>query len=260
MKKLNLYVLSWLGFLAMIAANWAANGLPINGYTTGEISALYPNAFVPAGFTFSIWGLIYLALLLMLLFSTSYLEGPHSSLLKNALPLFLLTCVLNISWIVAWHYLQTLLSVVIMVFFLGTLGLLSAKIGIGLPMGNSRLKWVLHVPISIYFGWITVASLANVTALLVSMGWDGYGMADESWAMILMVIAIAFALIMLQWRKDAFYALVIIWALFGIGSRQSALQGSGWLEGVALIALVGMALIFLRIVLSWQGIKKIYLG
>lgn len=260
MKKLNLYILSWLGFMAMIAANWAANGLPINGYTTGEISAFYPNAFVPAGFTFSIWGIIYLALFLMLMFSAKYLDGPHAQLLNSALPLFLLTCVLNIGWIIAWHYLQTLLSVVIMVLFLGTLALLTARLGIGLPLGNARLKWVLHVPISIYFGWITVAILANVTALLVSMGWDGYGMAESAWAMILMLIAIAAALIMLQWRKDAFYALVIVWALFGIGSRQTALQDSGWFEGVALVALAGIGMISLQIVLSWQKIKKIYLS
>jgi hypothetical protein len=255
----NLYILSWIAFLAMIAANWAANGLPINGYTTGEISALYPNSFVPAGFTFSIWGLIYLSLLHMLIFSGKYLKGAHATLLANALPLFLLTCLLNISWIIAWHYLMTLLSVVIMIVFLATLALLSARLGIGLPMGNSRLKWVLHVPFSIYFGWITVASLANVTALLVAMDWGGYGLSEDLWAMILMVIAIAIALIMLQWRKDAFYALVVVWALFGIGSRQASLNDSGWLEGVALVALAGILVILARIALSIPRIKKVYL-
>jgi hypothetical protein len=260
MRKKMLYILAVLAYMAMIAANWAANGIPLNGYTTGAISEMYPNAFVPAGITFSIWGLIYLLLLIMLFYLRPFAFDPTTSLgidLRKLLQLFLLTCALNIAWIVTWHYLMPLLSLLIMFIFLASLALITAVIGTGIPQGNSRMKYFVHFPFSLYFGWISVAILANVTAVLVDMNWTGFGIADETWAMILMLIATGFALIMMQWRKDVVYSMVVVWALFGIAYKQSQITGTWW-EGLPLVALAGVLVILLSAALQINRIRDVY--
>ncbi|MEM8568693.1 MAG: hypothetical protein AAGF85_19710, partial [Bacteroidota bacterium] len=143
----------------VIVVNAMANALPINGMNTGEISALYPNLFVPAGVTFSIWSVIYLGLLGFTLYP--FITGK---MLENRLAsLFQLTCLLNVSWIFAWHYLLTELSLAIMLLFLLAL----IKIYRRLNITNNLYCWLVYVPMNIYFAWICVATIANVTALFV---------------------------------------------------------------------------------------------
>ena len=119
-------ILNWVMFVAVIAINALANILPINGLNTGQISDFYPNYFVPAGFTFAIWGILYLQLLIFTIAASYFLitaqrHPEMNSWLRQLLPLYWLTCVFNMGWIVAWHYLQIILSVVIMIGLLATL-------------------------------------------------------------------------------------------------------------------------------------------
>ena len=216
---------TWVLFLGVIAVNALANILPINGYNTGQISAFYPNAFVPAGFTFSIWGVIYLLLL-------SYTIGfTYYSLKRQAYPkafvfieriniYFLLTCVFNMSWIVAWHYLQIELSVVIMLLFLSTLIQLFLKSNTMAGALTSTQKFILQTPFIVYLGWISVATIANITALLVAYKWNGFGMPPVYWSALMILIAILLAVLMLKKFKAIPFALVVAWALWGIYNAQ----------------------------------------
>ena len=218
-------IITWLLFVGVIAVNALANILPINGYNTGQISAFYPNAFVPAGFTFSIWGVIYLLLL-------SYTIGyTYFSLKRQAYPkayrfiehvntYFLLTCVFNMAWIVAWHYLQIELSVLIMLLFLSTLIQLFLKTKSMAHDLNLIQRFILQTPFIVYLGWISVATIANITALLVAYKWTALSIAPVYWSAAMILIAIVLAAVMLIKFKAVPFALVVAWALWGIYNAQ----------------------------------------
>lgn len=220
-------LLNWLAIAGVLTVNALANILPINGMNTGEISALYPNRFVPAGFTFGIWSIIYLLLLAYTVAYSYYQLMPRrkpeiTRYLDAINPLYLLTCVWNAGWILAWHYLSMILSVMIMLAFLFTLILLFRKAH---PFGN-RLplmkKLCLFTPFVTYFSWICVATIANITALLVSLGWQGAGIPEAYWSVALILVALSLGIyILLNYRVPAF-ALVLAWALWGIRAAQSS--------------------------------------
>jgi len=221
-------ILTWVLFLGVIAVNALANILPINGFNTGQVSAFYPNAFVPAGFTFSIWGVIYLLLLSYTIgftyFSIKGQQHPKAFIFIERINIyFLMTCVLNMAWILAWHYLQIELSVVIMLLFLSTLIQLFLKSN---TMDNgltSTQKFILQTPFIVYLGWISVATIANITALLVAYKWTAFNIAPVYWSAAMILIAILLAVLMLKKFKSIAFALVVAWALWGIYNAQGPL-------------------------------------
>jgi hypothetical protein len=220
-------IITWVLFLGVIAVNALANILPINGYNTGQISAFYPNAFVPAGFTFSIWGLIYLLLLSYTIGFTYYsIKGQQHPkafiFIERINTYFLLTCVFNMSWIVAWHYLQIELSVLIMLLFLITLIQLFLKtITIARDLTLSQ-RFILQTPFIVYLGWISVATIANITALLVAYKWTALSIVPVYWSAAMILIAIILAVLMLLKFKAVPFALVVAWALWGIKASQGS--------------------------------------
>lgn len=242
-------ILSWLAFSFTIALNALANILPINGLNTGEISALYPNAFVPDGFTFSIWSVIYSLLLAFVIYSTVLVFRPNASaankeLAKAISPLFWVTCVLNGSWILAWHYLQLTFSLGIMLLFLVTLIAIFAKIQEARPQLTAAGKWMLALPFVIYLAWICVATIANTTALLVHIEWNAFGISAANWASILLGVALLLAMLMVfRFRQPAF-ALVVAWAAWGIYRSQeiSHPQVSSVASTVAIMCVVAAIL------------------
>lgn len=218
-------IITWLLFAGVIALNALANILPINGYNTGQISAFYPNAFVPAGFTFSIWGVIYLLLLFYTIGFTYYTLKQQQypkvfALIERINIYFLLTCVFNMAWIVAWHYLQIELSVVIMMLFLSTLIQLFLKSNTVAGALNTTQKFILQTPFIVYLGWISVATIANITALLVAYKWAAFSIAPTYWSAAMILIAILLAVLMLKKFKAVPFALVVAWALWGIYHAQ----------------------------------------
>jgi benzodiazapine receptor len=218
-------IITWLLFIGVIAVNALANILPINGYNTGQISAFYPNAFVPAGFTFSIWGVIYLLLLSYTIGFTFYSFKPQQNpeafkFIERVNTYFLLTCVFNMSWIVAWHYLQIELSVLIMLLFLSTLIQLFLKTK---SMANDLTliqRFILQTPFIVYLGWISVATIANITALLVAYKWTALSIAPVYWSAAMILIAILLALLMVKKFQVVSFTLVVAWALWGIYNAQ----------------------------------------
>lgn len=204
--------------LSTIAVNGLATALPINGQTTGEISDRFDVFFVPAGYVFSIWGLIYLGLLAYAVYQALPAQRENPRLKAIAAP-FLVASLANIGWILLWHYNQFGLSVVVMLVLLAMLITIYLRLGIGREPVSAEQRWLVNLPFSIYLGWITVATIANVTAYLDWIGWNGFGISEETWTVIMLVIATLVTALVLFTRRDVAYALVIVWAFAGIAVK-----------------------------------------
>ena len=210
-----------LTILATISVNGLANALPINGQNTGEISDRFEVYFVPAGYVFSIWGLIYLGLIAFAIFQAlpAQRENPR---LRAAGWWVSLGGLANIAWIFLWHYEQFPLTLVAMLVLLATLIVTYLRLEIGRSAVSAAERWAVRLPFSIYLGWITVATVANVTSLLDFLQWDGFGIAPEIWMAIVLAAVLVIAALMNFTRRDVAYAAVILWALAGISVKHAA--------------------------------------
>lgn len=205
-----------LAFLATLVVNALANLLPINGLNTGQVSDLYPSLFTPAGITFSIWSVIYMLVTGFVVYTW---VRRNDTFLTTLLPWFIASCLLNISWILAWHFLLPAVSVCIMA---GMLFVLTRMFRLVHTAPRPHTVWeqfLVLLPFTLYAAWICVATIANVSALLVSAGWQGGFLSMEQWTALMMAVAAMLAIfITLDYRVPAF-ALVVMWALFGIYLR-----------------------------------------
>jgi hypothetical protein len=210
-----------LTVIGTILINTLANALPINGLNTGQISDRFQVYFVPAGYVFSIWGLIYLGLIALAIFQVlpSQKENPR---MRSTGWWISLGGLANIAWIFLWHYQQFPLTLVAMLTLLATLIVTYLRLGIGKTSVPAAEKWAVRVPISIYLGWITVATVANVTSVLDYLNWNGFGLAPEIWMVIVLAAVVVIAGLVIYNRRDIAYALVILWALAGIAIKFAA--------------------------------------
>lgn len=249
MKKIRMYqTLNVLGFILTIVVNALANILPINGQGTGEVSDAYPNLFAPAGFTFAIWGVIYLALGLFVLYQLGlFSKGKkhHLQIVARIKWSFVIASLANSAWIFAWHYNQIFRSVLIMLILL--IALLDIYEAVNKEPSQSAIeKIAVQGAFSIYLGWISVATIANITTFLVSINWNGFGISDQTWTMIVILVATVLTLIFVFNKKDIPYAFVTLWALFGILSKHLTFF-KGAYKGVILVTIVSMVIILISI-------------
>jgi len=258
-RLLFLSILNLIGFLGTVIVNGLANALPLNNKTTGELSDQYPNLFVPSGLTFSIWGLIYILLAIFVIYGLVIAlrkDTQKSSFIENIGILFFISCLANIGWIFAWHYEILPLSLVLMLVILGSLVPIYIRLHIGKSDATRIEKYLVHLPFSVYLGWITIATIANFTALLVDVNWNTFGLGEQFWAVAVIVIGIAIALSILFTRKDIFYCLVVDWALLGILLKRISVEMTP-VQSVIVITIVGMVLISAGIITQIIR-KKIY--
>jgi hypothetical protein len=232
-----------LVLIAVLTVNALANILPINGLNTGEVSALYPSLFTPAGITFSIWSVIYLLLLAFVLWQWIRLRDTRTQEIYRQLsPYFILSSVFNISWILAWHFLYVWVSVIIMLAFLVTLTLAFLKLQQA-NLNTRSNRFFVSLPLTTYFAWICVATIANIATALVSLKLSSYMLAPETWTVIMMAVAFLLAVyITLTYKKPAFAA-VVTWALAGIWLRWSG-GNFEWISSTSLILAVTCGLLF----------------
>jgi hypothetical protein len=245
-----LAIINAIAFTAMIIVNYIANALPINGKTTGAISDQYVNLFVPAGFTFAIWGVIYLSLLGFILYQiSSPIEKRPASVhfIKEIHYLFGLNAIGNIGWILVWHYERLWVSVFIMVYILITLILIFYRLHRSHPVPSLKDKMFIWVPFSLYLGWISIATMANITTLLVSLDWSGGFLDPGTWSATLIVIGAFLSSFMLFKFRDPVFSLVVIWAFFGIymKRRQDLSMPDGLIESVALLSIFCLSILLL---------------
>ncbi|HEY3407499.1 MAG TPA: hypothetical protein VGK53_04935 [Propionicimonas sp.] len=237
-------------YVAMIAVNVLANALPINGRTTGAISDAYENLFAPAGLTFAIWGVIYLLLGGHVLYQLGLFHRPDGkggdgesrrvALLERVGMLFSLSSLANVAWILSWHYDLILVSAVLLATMLVLLILITRTILAGDLSPRDRA--FVRLPFSVYFGWLTVATIANITVWLVSIGWDGFGIADSTWAVAIIAVGAAIGTLVILRDSDIAYGLVLVWAYLGIWIKHTSATGfNGAYPAVSATALLGIA-------------------
>ena len=259
--KTSLRVLVGLTYVAMIAVNALANILPINGRNTGGISDSYENLFAPAGLTFSIWGVIYLLLGTHVLYQLGLFRGaelddgprlgggarvgadevsPQADLLQRVGVLFSVSSLVNVAWIFSWHYDLILVSTLLLATMLVLLILITRTI-MGAELSTLDRLFV-RLPFSVNFGWITVATIANVTVWLVSIGWDGFGSSEITWAVIIMSVGVIIGTAVILKDRDVASGLVLAWAYFGIWIKHTSESGfNGEYPVVIATALLGVA-------------------
>jgi hypothetical protein len=175
---------------------------------------------VPAGYVFSIWGLIYLGLLAYALYQLRPSSQDEQRLARIDW-WFPLSCAANIGWLFLWHYEQFPLTLPAMFGLLACLLLIYTRLGIGIAPTSRLSFWTVNATFSLYLGWISVASIANVGQVLDFMGWDGWGIAPEMWTLTMLIVAAGLTTLMAIMRGDIIYLLVIIWATIGIAIKQS---------------------------------------
>ena len=229
-----------------LAVNILATALPLNGQNTGEISDRFQVYFVPAGYVFSIWGLIYLGWIAFIIFQfqPSQKENPR---LRRLGYLFAMSNMFNAAWLFCWHYNQFGLSVLVMLALLGSLIASYLRLNVN-RSSVARVEYgSVDVLFSVYLGWITVATVANITDWLYLVGWDGFGIPAPVWAVIMLAVASFLGLAMAITRRDVGYLSVLVWAFIGIAVKQTSaplVVGSAWVAaalmlGLAIFSLIG---------------------
>ncbi|WP_318614315.1 TspO/MBR family protein [Sporosarcina sp. YIM B06819] len=232
--------MKWLGLLSylfMIVVNGIANTIGINGKKTGEISGQIDVLFTPAPYVFSIWTVIYIVLAIWIFLQ---FRSPTQNQDSTLWLLFIATCFYNVAWLLSWHYEYFIVSVIVMVGLLISLILIYRSYPIGDYHFSGRL------PFSIYLGWISVALMANISFVLKYYEWSGFGMSEQFWANILLLLATLLAMYIRFYYKDILFPLVIIWSFIGISVQNGKDAGS----------LFYMPLVYCVILFIWIFIGK----
>lgn len=209
--------------LTIIVNSLAGGTTLIGGKVTAAVSDANPTLITPAGYVFSIWSIIYILLGAFVIYQ-ALPSRSNRGLTERIGWLFVLSSIINIVWLLFWQFEYLTVSVVLMFLLLASLIAIYIRLGIGKTKVNLDDRLAVHLPFSVYLGWITVASIANVATTLVSLNWDGLGISAETWGILVVAVAVMITALMLYTRKDVAYSLVIIWALVGIAVKQSGNQ------------------------------------
>jgi hypothetical protein len=231
--------------LLALAVNILASTLPLNGQNTGEISDRFQVYFVPAGYVFAIWGIIYIGWIAFVIFQfrPSQKESPR---LRRLGYLFAASNIANAAWLFAWHYNLFGLSVLIMLILLTLLIASYLRLDVNRSRASGGERWSVDVPFGIYLGWITVATVANVTDWLYLVEWNGVGIAAPTWAVIMIAVASLVGLAMALTRRDAAYLFVLVWSFIGIAVKQTPAPGvvlAAWIAAGLMLVLAGYSLL-----------------
>jgi benzodiazapine receptor len=224
-------------FIVTLIINGLAGTTLIGGRTTADVSNQNPTLITPAGYIFAIWGIIYALLAVFLIFQAlpSQKTKPFQTQISG---LFILTSLFNIIWLFLWQNLLLPLSNIVIFAFLASLIAIYLRLNIGKTNVSFREKLCVHVPFSVYLGWATIATIANIAVTLVSLGWDGFGIPLETWAILVLAVALIIDLAVIVTRRDIAYSLVFVWALAGIAANQSAHATIVLTAAVAIVIIV----------------------
>jgi hypothetical protein len=230
---------NFFSVILALTVNILASALPLNGQNTGEISDRFQVYFVPAGYVFAIWGLIYLGWIAFTIFQLrpSQKESPR---LRPLGYLFAISNVANSAWLFCWHYNQFGLSVLVMLALLGLLIASYLRLDVNRTSVTRTEYWSVDVLFGVYLGWITVATVANITDWLYLVEWNGFGMHAQTWAIIMLGVASLLGLVMALTRQDIGYLSVLVWAFIGIAVKQTPAPMvvlSAWIAAALMLGL-----------------------
>jgi translocator protein len=209
-----------IAFILMLVVNGLAGSTAlIGGKLTAQISDANPTLITPAGYVFSIWGIIYILLGIFVVYQ-ALPSKQGSDFQKRISVLFIISSLANIIWLFLWQFEYLVASVGLMFLLLASLIMIYLRLDIGKTKVSMNERLAVHLPFSVYLGWITIATIANIASTLVSVNWDGAGIAPLTWTTLIVIVALLITLVVVATRKDIAYALVVIWALVGIGAKQ----------------------------------------
>ncbi len=245
MKDTVRQITNLITVLIALTVNVLASALPLNGQNTGEISDRFQVYFVPAGYVFAIWGIIYIGWIAFTIyqFRPSQKESPR---LRRLGYLFAISNIANAAWLFTWHYNIFGLGVLVMLSLLGLLIASYLRLNVNHSFVTLAERWSVDIPFSIYLGWITVATVANVTDWLYSVNWNGFGIHAQTWAVIMIAVASVVGLAMALTRRDAAYLFVLVWSFIGIALKQTPapmVVVSAWIAAVLMLGLTVYSLV-----------------
>jgi hypothetical protein len=232
-------------FVITVIVNGLANALPINGQQTGTISDRFEVFVIPAGYVFSIWGLIYL-LLAAFTFDQARPSRATDATLRHLGYLPALTGVLNTTWLLLFQYEQFVLTVPVMIALLVTLIRINAITFADRDRLTGASRWTVRLPFSVYLGWITVATIANIAQTLDSIGFDGFGIEPTLIAAAVLLVGLVIALTFVWRFSDIAYGAVIVWAYAGIVVKEADTPLVPWVAAAGALAVA--ALIVLTVI------------
>jgi hypothetical protein len=237
-------ILNLIAVLVTLVVNWLANALPLNGQTTAAISDRFPVLFTPAGYVFSIWGLIYIGLLAFSIYQLLPSQAANPRLQRIGW-WFALSCFFNCAWIFLWQYNLFLLSLAAMLGLFLSLLIIYLRLHGGEP-GASQVStgelWMVNVPFSVYLGWISVAMIANFAVVLNYTGWNATDLTAVILTVLILLVGVGLGVAMTLVRQEIAYPLVLVWAYIGIWSKQSIVNLL-----VGMIALLGAGVLLLAL-------------
>jgi len=232
--------------LATIAVNGMATSLPLNGQSTGEISDRFPSLFTPAGYVFSIWGVIYLGLLAYMIYQALPAQRTNPRL-RSIGWLYVVSGIANSAWIFLWHYNQFAWSLAVMLVLLACLISIYLRLSPFTRNVGAAERWATHIVFSIYLGWITVATVANTATVLLDWNWAGAPLSPAIWAILMIAVATVLGLIFALREANPAYVLVLVWAFAGIAVKQAAMPAVAWSAmGAAALLVVAMVVALLQ--------------
>ncbi len=228
-----------LTVILALVVNILASTLPLNGQNTGEISDRFQVYFVPAGYVFAIWGIIYIGWIAFTIFQFQPVQ-KESPRLRRLGYLFAISNIANAAWLFCWHYNLFGLSVFVMLVLLGLLLASYLRLNVNRTPVSALEYWSVDVLFSVYLGWITVATVANITDWLYFIGWEGFGIPAQTWAVIMLAVASLLGLGMATTRRDVGYLAVLVWAFVGIAVKQTSaplVVTSAWIAAALMAGL-----------------------
>lgn len=261
MKKIRLFaILNFLFFLTAFSVSTLSQFKVFNNQNNAEISAKYETMFTPAGVTFAIWGLIYFSLFSFVIYHLvkAYKDGRKSEAnvaIQKIGYLFMLNNFATTLWVFAFSFEQLGLSLLLIVIQLVTLTKIVINLKIYDPYKSLNSRVFTHLPISIYFGWICIATIANFAVYLVSLGWDG-GISPRTWTIVLIWGAVALSIFMTLVKKNPYFGLVVMWALYGIQLKLKVIDASGFYNFIisvwVALAIVGFTTL-IRFIVNYKN-------
>ncbi len=228
-KTRLLAVANLIAFIVHVCISYGSQFKLINDKAVGDISDSYPSLFTPAGFTFSIWGVIYISLSALVVYHLvmarkKTADHPANRDLLRMGPWFILNNIATALWTVVWTGEQLLLSVILIIVQLISLVIIHRSLNIYDLSRTIQSKAFTQFPLSIYLGWISIATIANTSTYLASINWTG-GLAPETWTVIMITVAVLLTAVVVFTRRNVFYGLVVVWALYGILSKRNSEGG-----------------------------------
>lgn len=207
--------------IIMLIANYLANTGSFFPATVAEISQRYPSLFTPAGYAFSIWSVIFAGCIGFTIFQWHLVYNSKNTLIiKQTGIWFLVSNLCNAAWLVAWTTNNIGYSVILIMALLLSLCRLVVRLRLELDQVSKKVIVLVWWPITIYTGWVMVASIACIAAWLVSVNWNGWNVAESTWAIAMLVIAGIIYILLVTNRHLREAAMVGIWAFIAIAVKQ----------------------------------------